>query len=378
MKVPQWQQRQSTMRMLLLLLVVVGCENSSRDQGPKADGTRTYEYWCGISRAQDQAVHHFTLRGPASMDGAVRLLTAMAQSVEALPAQGVDADAIEAAHGLAESMRRLAGFLQRNVNATAAVADTVRLLFGDASVFKEKAAEAREVRTFIENESAKARKIRALLSSRYGREFPSLEASTTAPSKPGAGPNLSQLFRICPELSAVPPEVELARLRNKLAGLDKTIDEIIGKLASAHVEHRQLEAEVNSLEERAKVLGELLRQGREQAVGRVKVPTEDMMSSFRSLTATLAARRKLLAAKSDMISALQQQLEAVREVRTKARTNFEHLETELAMTRVTKGEDATEGAASDRESQLRKIRIQLAELDRLLQPTERKSDLQSP
>ena len=117
-----------------------------------------------------------TLEKPAPTDVA-KLLTAAAKAVEELPAVGVDPDAIDAAHGLAESLRRLGGFLQRTLSVENGVQATVRiLLFGDTAVFGEQAAEGRALRTFAEDAAAKARKTRAVLSSRYGREFPPLDA----------------------------------------------------------------------------------------------------------------------------------------------------------------------------------------------------------
>jgi hypothetical protein len=197
-------------------------------RGPKADGEHTYQYWCEINRAQERPSRSYALQTRGTREEVVPLLTAMAAALEALPSRGVDADAIEVGCALADSMRRLASFLQRNTAAAGEVPDTVRtLLFGEPGVFKDHTAKSSELRRLLQEAAARARKMRALLSARYDRDFPALDAVPPQPKQPADAER--SIFRICKELTALPPEVELARLRHEAAALDKEIAALVLK-----------------------------------------------------------------------------------------------------------------------------------------------------
>jgi hypothetical protein len=324
----------------------LGCRSSSTEQGPKVDGDRTYEYWGAISRAQEQTIQNYAMRGPANLENVVGLLHALAESVEALSAEGVDPEAIEVGHGIAESMRRLASFLPRNLSAAAALPATVRdLLFGDMSVFKEQAADARAVRTFIEEAAAKAHKMRELLASRYDREFPALDAAP-------AGPDLPRTFRLCQALTAVPPEVELARLRHESAALRKAAERVWEELARATGEEADLKRTVAALSEKAE---------RENDPARKK-----------ALAADLAARRKLQAAKTDGVAKLQERVRALREQQKAIDANLAELAAALAAVRQ-KGNDLTTDT-----NELRACREKLEEIQRRLDAEKKKLELQEP
>lgn len=63
-------------------------------QGAKANGERTYQYWCEANRVQERQIRFYATRGKGTREEVVGLLTATAAAVEGLPSQGVDADAI--------------------------------------------------------------------------------------------------------------------------------------------------------------------------------------------------------------------------------------------------------------------------------------------
>jgi hypothetical protein len=320
--------------------------------GHFATGERTYQFWCEANRAQQRQVRIYTTQSKGTREEVVGMLTATAESVEGLPSRGVDADAIEAAHGLAESMRRLASFLRQNSGQDDAVPATVEtLLFGDAGAFKDQAADARQLRSYLEESAARARKMRALLSSRYDREFPALEATPTKHLKQPTDPTIT-VFHITRELSKAPPEVELMRLQQEVAALDEAAEDTVSALARARVEENELRREVAALSEKA---------DRENDPARKK-----------ALAAELDARRKLLAARADVIGTLQQRLSAIQEQKREFQALRTEMETSLEALRLLgKGDNVL----ADPDA-LRGIRERMEELQRRLELEEKKLDLQ--
>ena len=334
---------------LLVAISLTGCRGRTSEQGFKSDGDRTYEYWSGLSQAQERTIRAYTQGDEVGLEDIVRLLTAMAQSIEGLPARGVDPDAIEAAHGLAESERRLAIFLQQNVGAAGSwqtAAGTA--LFGDTSVSKEQAAAASALREFIEEATTKARRTRALLSSRYDREFPPLDDPPADQQKQSIGPILARMFRSCRGLTALPPELERARLQQESASIAESAQKLLAEMAEAEVQQVHLTRDVNALRRDAK--------------------RQTDQSRKKALVAELDARAKDLAAKRDAIVALWGKLQTAREQRQRINTTLAELEVKLRQVR--------EGAASSLDdSSLEGAKAALKHLDGELEKRQLEDEL---
>jgi hypothetical protein len=308
---------------LSLLLAAVGCQppqappavapgvptQPADPNAPSAD--RTLEYWEGINRAQYYAAGQFAGYENPKLEDVTKLLTAVAKGVEELPAVGVDPDAIEVAHGLAESMRRLARFLEQSLSTANVVQAGIRLLFNDPGALKEQAADARELRTFIEDAAAKARKTRAVLSSRYGREFPALDAPPKKPAGPTPAQQLLATFQLFRDLEQPTARQELARLRAEIAGIEADESKMKNELAKRIVEKEKLSRELDSL--------------------RQAVKGEFVAERQKALAAKLEVAEKQFEAVAKTVEVLGEQLAALQAQRRDLQTAADELEVELRL-----------------------------------------------
>lgn len=253
-------RRLVTLLPVALLAAAVGCQPPqappavapalpTQPANPNAPSAyRTLEYWEGISRAQYFAAGQFAGYDNPKLEDVTKLLVAVAKGVEELPAVGVDPDAIEAAHGVAESMRRLTRFLGQSLSAANGVQATIRLLFGDNGAFKELSADTRDLRNFIEESAAKARKTRAVLSSRYGREFPALDAPPKKPAGPNPAQQLLATYQLFRDLEQPTAAQELTRLKAEIADMGRQEDSIKNGLAKEIAACEKLDKQTMAME----------------------------------------------------------------------------------------------------------------------------------
>jgi hypothetical protein len=131
---------------------------------------RTYEYWDEVY----QTVHEGYLHVQNGTKEEV--LKDAASLIDKLPTRGVDEEAIDCVQDIAAALLKKAEFLETNGGAARAPEAFIRGMLGDPfGVAGEVSDEAKAVDRRFGEIRAKAKKTRAILSSRYDKEFPGLE-----------------------------------------------------------------------------------------------------------------------------------------------------------------------------------------------------------
>jgi hypothetical protein len=140
-----------------------------RDVAEPDKKRRTYDYWCEVDR-----ILHEAAKG-AKPDEYTATWKSMAKAVDELPCRGVDEEAIDCVQDLGNVLLKKAEFYEKDPRAARAPEAFIRGVLGDPlKVADEISAEEKAIDKQVEETLSKAKKLRAILSSRYDNEFPNL------------------------------------------------------------------------------------------------------------------------------------------------------------------------------------------------------------
>lgn len=149
--------------------------------------------------------------------------------------------------------------------------------------------------------------------------------------------------------AAIPPEREIARLRNELRKLDKDIYDVVNQLARESVQTAQLEERVKELrasqgrmrellEARAEVIKKaqdtVVFDNRKLTVAQAKQVLEESVRRFTTQQKTLESLEQALSTRQRIRDTLRQQLETMKAQKAELATAIDSLEAELTVLRL--------------------------------------------
>lgn len=134
-----------------------------------AHGRTTFQYW---SQVKSIVSSHRFPSNAATQEVIVRL-RGIGRSIQQLPTLGVDDEAVDYAQTVTETCDQIADLAESNSSIGKMAEHFLRGLNGDViSSFQEVNAQSEQVTQWIRNAGNKGNRVRALLTSRYGVEFP--------------------------------------------------------------------------------------------------------------------------------------------------------------------------------------------------------------
>ncbi|MCU0704431.1 MAG: hypothetical protein MUF18_10685 [Fimbriiglobus sp.] len=213
---------------------------------PTADSTFTY--WERVYRLQEAAARRHDAATEPKPDVVKELLTATANKIDELPTEKTDPQAIGVGRELAKTLRSAA-------NGGEAVAEAVGL---------------------------QARTARTALSTKYGREFPALDAAKAA------------TFRLLDDIRSGPTLAQgLAKLKSDLTTLDAEIKPVNQQLTAETADHDRLSGEAAAVREILKnqTSDADLKKVREEVLTDAVKQVEAKKKTMAELTKTLTSLR---------------------------------------------------------------------------------------